>query len=415
MKILHVSSHDIGSGAAHAARRLHRCLRGNGINSWFLCQQQQSEDHYTVGSQRLYAKILARFRPYLERLPLSFCRHRQNSVFHLQWLPGEVLTSIARQDPEIVHLHWICDGFVRIEALAKIQRPIVWTLHDMWAFTGGCHYSAECDAYKFSCGSCPQLGSQSEYDFSRWTWKRKKKSWQQLNLTIVTPSRWLATCAGKSGLFRNVPVRHIFYPLDLQQYHFNRRQCARDLLHLPKGKKIILFGALSATSDLRKGFHLLVPALQKLKEHFVADQMDVVVFGASEPRNPPDFGFKVHYLGRLHDNISLSLVYAACDVFVAPSLEDNLPLTIMESLACGTPCAAFDIGGISDLIEHQHNGYLARPLDTDDLARGIAWILETGNRWQMLSRNSRKKAETMFDQQKVADMYTDLYQEILNR
>jgi glycosyltransferase involved in cell wall biosynthesis len=227
----------------------------------------------------------------------------------------------------------------------------------MWAFTGGCHYNQECDRYINCCGACPQLHSNKNWDISRWVWQRKAKAWQNLNLTIVTPSQWLAKCAISSSILQNQKIKVIPYGLETQTYKPIERHLARKILNLPNNKQLILFGAMNATSDLRKGFHLLQLALKSLRQAVCAEQFELVVFGASRPANEVDLSFKTHYLGRLSDDISLSLIYSSADVFVAPSIQDNLPNTVMESLACGTPCVAFNIGGMPEMIEHQKNGY----------------------------------------------------------
>jgi glycosyltransferase involved in cell wall biosynthesis len=250
--------------------------------------------------------------------------------------------------------------------------------------------------YTNSCGACPQLHSNKEKDLSRWIWQCKAKAWQNLNLTIVSPSHCLAKCAASSSLLKDSRIEVIPNGLDTKQYKPIQKSIARSIIGLPEDKQLVLFGAMSATSDPRKGFNLLQSALQNLSQSGWGERVELVVFGASQPKNPTELDFKSHYLGRLNDDISLSLVYAAADVFIAPSVQDNLPNTVMESLACGTPCVAFDIGGMCDMIEHQKNGYLAKPLDVDDLARGIAWVLEDEERLRKLGVDGREKVEQNF-------------------
>ena len=283
----------------------------------------------------------------------------------------------------------------------------------MWSFTGGCHYNEDCDKYTANCGACPILGSTKEADLSRQIWQRKHKSWQDLNLTIVTPSRWLGDCAKASSLFGDRRVEVIPYGLDLKTYRPIDRATARNLLKLPQDKQLVLFLSLNATSDRRKGFQLLQPALQQLSQSGWQDKLELMVVGASQPENPPELGFKAHYLGIMRDDLSLALAYSAADVFVAPSIQDNLPNTVLEAIACGTPCVAFKIGGMPDMVEHQANGYLASPFETEDLARGIGWVLEDGDRLQNLSTFAREKAEREFALEIQARRYQTLYQEIL--
>lgn len=297
--------------------------------------------------------------------------------------------------------------------ISKLDCPVVWTLHDMWAFTGGCCYAGDCKAYFRSCGSCPQLNSGSGRDISYQIWNRKLRHLKKINLTVVSPSRWLAECAKLSFLFRDVRVEVIPNGLDLTQFKPIDKKIAREILGLPLNRKFILFGAMNAASDSRKGFQNLQPALQQLAVNKDTEKAELIVFGSSQPADPPDFGLQTRYLGRLHDDVSLALLYSAADVFVAPSIQENLANTVMEALACGTPCVAFDIGGMPDMIEHRLNGYLARPFEPSDLAAGIAWVLSDDSRCSALARRAREKAEAEFEIQSVAGRYAKLYGELL--
>ena len=413
MKILFLSTNDTHGGAARAAYRLHKRLCDVGTNSQMLVQNKTSDDETVISSKTKLGRGWGVIRPTLDILPLQLYQQRQRVPYSLQCLPSYINSKIQALEPDIINLHWINGGYFPIEAIAKFNRPIVWTLHDMWAFTGGCHYSQSCDRYIYSCGKCPILQSNRDYDLSRWLWQRKAKAWQNIDLTIVTPSKWLAKCAGTSSLFQNLRIEVIPNGLDIKRYKPIDRKLARNWLGLPQDRQIILFGALSATSDLRKGFHLLLPALQQFQHYHTREQIELVVFGSSQPSTPLDFGFKARYLGKLNDDISLALLYAAADVFVAASVQDNLPNTVVEALACGTPCAAFAIGGMPDMIDHKQNGYLATAYEPEDLARGIAWILENKERWQNLSKRAVTKVKQEFTVARQAEKYYQLYEEIL--
>ena len=411
MRILHLTMHE-NTGAGKATLRLHQGSIARNIDSLVLVSQKFSDSSSVVkpkGIISLYKKI----QPLLINNLIGKLV-TANNIFSVNFTPSLINQKLGNIKPDIINLHWIGWEFIRIEELKKFNVPIIWTLHDMWAFTGGCHYSQECDRYTKSCGFCPQLHSNKDGDLSRWVWQRKAKAWQDMNLTIVTPSEWLAKCAKASSLFQDLPIKVIPNGLDTQKYKPIDKQLAKKLIGLSSDKQIILFGAVSATSDARKGFHLLMPALQKLKCSQKQERIELVVFGSSQPNNPPDFGFKVHYLGRLYDDISLALLYAAADVFVAPSIQDNLPNTVMEALACGTPCVAFNIGGMSDMIEHQQNGYLAQAFVDEDLATGIIWVLEDQERHRKLSDRARKKVEQEFTLEAQASAYLRLYQGLLD-
>jgi glycosyltransferase involved in cell wall biosynthesis len=413
MKVALLSIADGGGGAARAAYRLHQSFRGVDIDSHLLVQFKVTDDPTAIVLQSKIAKGIAQLRPAINSLPLKLFTKADPKTYSLQWLPEKVLARIKQLEPEVINLHWICDGFLRIETLPKFKRPLVWTLHDMWPFTGGCHYSGDCDRYIEHCGSCPQLGSSHPSDFSAWVWQRKAKSFNALNLTLVTPSQWLANCAQSSSLFRGRRIEVIPNGLDLKIYKPIDSRIARQILNLPQDKQLILFGAVRATNDRRKGFHLLQPALHQLRQITQRDNIQLVIMGASAPPQSLNLGFETHYLGTLRDDYSLALAYAAADVFVAPSVQDNLPNTVLEAIACGTPCVAFDIGGMPDLIKHKQNGYLARPYEIKDFAQGINWVLGDRERWQKLSEASRAKAEQEFPLTLQASRYRDLFQEIV--
>jgi glycosyltransferase involved in cell wall biosynthesis len=411
MNVLHLSTSDIEGGAARAAYRLHQGLKTAGITSQMLVRAKDSIDPSVIADRSPLTKL----GPPLSGLPLKLYPHRDPGMFSLQWSPDAIAPKVKQLNPDIINLHWICNGFLQIETIAKLKKPLIWTLHDMWAFTGGCHYSQECDRYTDSCGSCPQLHSSKNRDLSRWVWQRKNRAWQELNLTVVSPSNWLGECAKSSSLFSNVRVEIIPHGPDLEKYKRIDKLVARNLLNLPPDKQLVLFGASPGTTgDRRKGLYLLQPAIQKLNQFGWRDKLELVVFGGSKPENPVDLGFKIHYLGQFQDDISLALVYSAADVMVVPSTQEAFGQTASEALACGTPVVAFAATGLKDIVDHQHNGYLANPFEVDDLARGIAWVLEDEERHQKLCLNAREKAEGEYSLELQAHRYQKLYQAILD-
>ncbi len=416
MKILPISTSDLRGGAARSAYRLHRGLIESGIDSRMLVQTKVSGDKTVIAPQSKLQRGLANLRPTCDVLPLELYRQRDRTPYNysIQWQPDRILQQVRQIDPDLINLHWICGGYLQIETIAKLQKPIVWTLHDMWAFTGGCHYDLECGKYQASCGNCPILKSDRDYDLSRWIWQRKAKALQNVDLTIVTPSNWLAECARNSSLFANRRVEVIPYGLDTQQFKPIDKTVAKQILGLPTDKAIVLFGASTANAYKRKGFYLLQPALQIFSRSKQFDRdVELVIFGASEPENLPDVGFKSRYIGKINDDIALTLLYAAADVFVAPSTQDNFPNTILEALACGTPVVAFDIGGVKDQIDDRLTGYIARPFEPEDLAKGMNWILIDPERHVALCRQARAKAERDFQLKTQAERYIQLFQNIL--
>ena len=414
MRVLCVNKFDLKGGAAIASHRLHKGLIQSGIDSRMLVQQKSTDDRTVLGPKTKFGAGFNLLRKHVDNFPLVIYRNRKKKPFFLQWLPNSLQSKIDFIDPDIIHLNWICGGYIPINALAKFNKPIVWTFHDMWAFTGGCCYSGECTGYVKHCGKCPQLGSRREKDLSFWGWQRKKCVLEKLNLTIVTPSKWMGDCAAQSSLLKDKTIRVIPNGIDLNRFKPLDQSVCRNILGLPLDKKLVLFGAVDATSDLRKGFHYLSSVFAELKKSSLAGKTELVVFGAGEPENPPELGFKATYLGRLYDEISIALLYSAVDVFIVPSLEDNLPNTVLESMACGTPCVAFTVGGLPDMIDHLENGYLAKALDASDLANGLHYVLNRSDvEYDEMRINARQKAVRDYDIQIVSERYKKLYEEII--
>jgi glycosyltransferase involved in cell wall biosynthesis len=417
MNVLLLSINDREGGAARATYRLHQGLQKVGVSSQMLVQHKVSSDPTVANPFDKFSRAYNGLKVLLDRLPLIFYE-QQGEVFSVQWLPDRLHNHITDLCPEVINLHWVGAGYVQIETLTHLHKPLVWTLHDMYPFTGGCHYSQDCDLYTAACGACPQLQSSRQQDVSRWIWHRKAKSWRSIDLTLVAPSQWLANCARSSSLFRNHRIEVIPNGIDTQIYKPVDRTVARHLLNLPQDRQLILFTATKATSDRRKGFHLLQTALQHLSQTPWRERVEAIVVGAGQPpESSPTLstGIRTHYLGKLSDDISLALVYAAADVFVAPSTQDNLPNTVLEAIACGTPCVAFKIGGMPDLIDHQQNGYLAQPFQIEEFAEGIVWILADRERHRQLAIAARHKAEQEFSQELQARRYHDLFQQIVHQ
>lgn len=409
MKPLILSTSDIEGGAARAAHRLHQGFKAIGTPSKMLVRAKFSRDKSIMAEKSTLTKL----GPQMNNLPLRRYPQRERKLFSPQWFPDAIAGNVAAINPDVVNMHWVCNGFLKIETLTKFKKPLFWTLQDMWAFTGGCHYNESCDRYEQACGQCPQIKSGRDHDLSRQVWKRKLHAWKQLNLTIVTPSSWMADCVRASSLFRDRRVEVIPFCLDTECYKPIEASVARHILKLPQDKRLILFGALAATADPRKGYHLLVPALQKLRQLESQENTELVIFGASRPEKPVDMGFKAHYLGSFQDDIALAIAYSAADVMVVPSLQESFGQTASEALACGTPVVAFDATGPKDIVDHQVNGYLVRPYEVDDLANGIAWVLEDEQRHAQLRDNARLKALSAFPLELQAKRYLSLFSEVL--
>ena len=414
MKVLHLSTFDIEGGAARAAFRLHRSLVSSDVDSRMLVRSKTGDDPLVTGTDNPCGQFLQKFRGRFDELPALLSRKSKGAIFSSAIIPERIVSRISEMSPDIINLHWINGGYIKLENLARIPYPIVWTLHDMWSFTGGCHYSGECARYENTCGCCPELSSTRENDLSRWNWLRKKRAWKDIPFHIVTPSQWLKECAAGSALFSGSDIRVIPYGFDISVYSPKDKMIARERLGIPPDRKIILFGATTATSDPRKGFQYLIPALKSLAVSGWGEKIELVVYGSNEPENPPDFGMKARYMGHIKDEETVASLNSAADVFVAPSLQDNLPNTVMEALACGTPVVAFHIGGMPDMIDQGVTGWLAKPFDPDDLAQGIIYVIEDSDKQREMELRAREKVEREYAADVSARRYTRLYEEILS-
>ncbi len=411
MKILIVNTSDIEGGAARAAYRLHKSLLAQNIDSQMLVQSKSSDDFTVSVEEKKTTKYFNKLRPIIDSLPVRFYKERTKTLFSPSWFGfSNIVDKINEINPDIVHLHWICGGMIKIEDIAKIKAPIVWSLHDMWAFTGGCHYDEECRGYEKECGSCKVLGSNKDNDLSRKVFSRKQKTFSQIeNMTIVGLSKWLSDRANNSTLLKNKKHVSLPNPIDTNIFKPFDKEKARELWNLPQDKKLVLFGAMGATSDPRKGFDELSSALHELENK----DIEFVVFGSSESKESQNFGFKTYYLGSLADDVSLVTLYSAVDVMIVPSLQEAFGQTASEAMACATPVVAFEHTGLLDIVDHKINGYLAKPFETDDLANGIGWVLNTEN-YNELCQNAREKVLREFDSVVVAKRYIELYKDILD-
>jgi len=413
LKVLHINTYDTVGGSARSACRINKGLCDIGVDSKMLVQTKDGDDRSIIGPQSKIDKFFSMTRRYVDQMPLSFYRHREKLTQNLQWLPYGQQNKIRKIDADICHLHWICAGFVRIEELARIRKPIVWTLHDMWALTGGCHIPGECERYTESCGKCPQLGSLCNFDLSRWVWFRKNRAWKDLNLTVVAPSSWMAECARKSSIFHKKRVEVINNGLDVDKFKPLSKHLARETFSLNQDKKIILFGAINADIDRNKGLSYIVQALRHAERRML-NNAELVIFGISSSEETLNLGLPVRYIGRLYDDVSLSMLYSAADVMVVSSIQEAFGQTASEAMACGCPVVAFKTSGLVDIVDHGQNGYLAKPFDPIDLAKGICWAMEDSQKRERLGRKAREKAVSKFEIRGIAAQYFGLYENIMN-
>ena len=386
MRILHLSTEDVGGGFT-AAYRLHANMRKAGVDSAMLVYHKRSSDNYVTS-------IAGRVTP-LERLSWRLGRLRDrydhcrgySTYFRVDrffFLSDERLKGMLPFVPDAIIIHWVAN-FLTPAIVARLSTetgaPLYWHMLDMAPLTGGCHYAFDCDRYKSSCGFCPQLaGSAGEFDVSRRQLEAKRLSFQACALTGVAASTWLRRQAEASAMFSKRSVRQIMLGMDVDVFKPVPAAEARTLLGLPQNKKIIFFGAQDA-AEKRKGLTFLIKALDILrsmlaKDHAVKGNILVVTAGSIKNVDKLGIPFEHRHIGLLRDESMLAAAYQAADVFVNPSIEDSGPMMINESILCGTPVASFDMGVAPDLVHTGRTGYRAILKDTTDLARGLYSLIK---------------------------------------
>lgn len=400
MKIVILNTSERIGGAAVAAIRLGKALSRAGIQVDKLVRKDT---------------WLNRFRFYWERLIIFLCNHlNRKNLFAVSIANSgtDISGHPLIKDADIIHLHWINQGFLSISDLERLiatGKPLVWTLHDLWPATSICHYPDRCEKYQSKCSQCPLQVTNPIFDLSRWTYNRK----EQIGLSkihFVGCSKWITEMARKSSLLKGASFTSIPNPIDISVFKPSEKIDSRERFQLPKDKFLLLFAA-AKLSDKRKGAAYLIEACSILKEYYT-DKIEIVLMGNGSEELCQALPFKVNSLGYISDTSTMLAAYSCADLFVIPSLEDNLPNTIMESMACGTPCVGFEIGGIPEMIDHKINGYVANYKDAGDLASGINWILNMSER-KNLSKACLMKVNERYTEAIVAKQYVRLYENLL--
>ena len=409
MKVVHISNSDISGGAAIASHRIHQSLILKNIESRMWVNNRRSDDFNVIGPQTNADKVFAMMRRHIIR-PALKTMQTDNKILHSPAiLPSNWSKKINKSNNDIVNLHWIGAEMASIADIGKIKKPTVWTLHDMWAFCGAEHISWD-ERWFNGYTKKNRPSNEKGFDINRWTWERKLKHWKS-QFHIVAVSNWLSECAKKSVLMRDWPVTTIPNSINTKIWKPEDKMLSRKLLGLPEKPSIIAFGTYGANSEYHKGFDLLSNSLEHLKDSNI--NLELAIFGQSTPQKLPELGFKCNFMGHFYDELSLRLFYSAIDVLVVPSRIEAFGQTASESMACGTPVAAFGATGLLDIVDHKKNGYLAKPYESEDLANGVKYILKHKN-YDGLCDSAREKVVTKFDSSIVGGMYENLYTKVLN-
>ncbi|ABS25449.1 glycosyltransferase [Anaeromyxobacter sp. Fw109-5] len=413
MRVVHLNTADAGGGAARSALRLSLALRGEGVDSLLFVRKRRTDDPTVIQHDSLVDPRFPRLRDRLDSLPWRLYRRRTRATFDVGMVPDRVAAAVRSLRPSIVNVHWIGYAFMRLEALGQLPGRIVWTLHDSWPFTGGCHVPQDCERFTARCGACPVLGSERELDLSRAVWARKRRSWRELSITLVAPSRWMAERAARSSLFGDGRVEVIPNGVDTSVYRPRDRRRAKLRLGLTADAPTVLFAAMWADRDPNKGFQLLAPALAAVR---LADGARPHLLVAGSPtlhRHPALEGLPAHALGELRGDEAMAEAIAAADVVAVPSMQETFPNTALEALACARPVVGFRIGGMPDLVRDGATGWLLPPFDVRALGEALRSLLHDPGRAEEMGRTGRSAVEGRLDVASWARRYLALYQDLL--
>lgn len=412
MRVLIVNTSDRSGGAAVAANRLMMALNNHGVKVKMLVRDKISDSLTIVA---LPKSPLLHWNFLWERFVI-YCRlhFSRKHLFEIDLAnTGSDITRLPEfQEADVIHLHWINQGMLSLGTIRKILRsgkPVVWTMHDIWPATGLCHVTLGCRYFTSVCHQCRLLpGGGSDSDLSTSVWRKKERMLDGESIFFVACSRWLAGEAKASGLLKGQKITSIPNPIDTHVYKPGDRMEARRRLGLKEDRQYILFASQRATNE-NKGMDYLIEACRQLHD---LPQVTVLILGGHAEEVAPQLSLDAVPLGYVNDERRIVEIYQAADVFVLPSLSENLPNTIMEAMACGLPCVGFRVGGIPEEIDHKRNGYVAEYRNACDLANGIRWVL-TSDKSDELSRDCVRKVTQNYSQQSVALRYIDVYEQAM--
>ena len=418
LKVVHLNTYDGNGGAGRACIRLNNALLSQNIDSKVIV-------HYKFGknpeigdfNKNSIQKYYTAATIILERIWAKRYLKALKTPFSFAWFGRSVIHHPDVKNADIIHLHWVNHGFLNpshIAEIAKLGKPVVWTFHDSHAFSGSCHVRYTCDHFERECGNCPLLKNESPTDYSHRIWSQKNKAYQQLDFKIIAPSLWMQASVLRSSLMRGKTIGQIPNTLPTAIFKNTDKQFAKEKMRFAKDKFVFLSGFMPSRKDMHKGTSYLLESLELLKKRIGAktEQIELVVFGNRNTEDVPDFPFKTTFLGTINNDEQLALCYAAADAFLIPSLEDNLPYTVMECLSCGTPVIGFTTGGIPDMVKHEYNGYLAEYRSSESFADGMEWVINYPDR-PKLNQQARQSVMDNFSEEIIAKKHIELYQQLV--
>lgn len=418
MKVLHLSTDDNSGGASRSAYRLHQALSEQSVESSMRVLRHDTANARVLSGRTprtLQKKIVDRIKKQIWEFSIRNW-HTENPIMHTFGnTSAGLVTEINQSSSQLVNLHWITD-LLSIQDIGEINKPIVWTVHDMWVFCGGEHSTPDTPEARFREGylSSNRPLTESGPDLNRHAWEKKRAAWANQAITFVAPSRWMGTCIKESALFRNadIDVHVVPNPIDAETVWrpIDKRQ-ARARLGLNPDNHYLLVGSAGGMSSI-KGEDMVGSIIQKLTSH-TKNAVELIVFGTTSPALTQNLTGKVHLMGRVTNDVVMADLYSAADVMMIPSRQDNLPNTAIEAQACGVPVVGFNIGGVPDIVVHGRGGWVAPSFDLDDFAKGVDWLLENKERYLEVAAFSRNYAVNNFAAKVVADRYIQVYEKVL--
>ena len=419
MKVVHINTYEGNGGAGRACLRLSDALNASGADSSVMVYYQFKESAKALAFRKSpFQKAKAVFNILSERYLAKGLTKALKTPFSLQWFGRSIKKHPKLKEADIIHLHWINHGFLRPGDLAELEeldKPIVWTFHDSNAFTGGCHVRYACENFHKQCGNCPLLKISGKNDISHMNWLSKKKGYANLGFHIIAPSNWMAKSIKFSSLMGAREVAVIPNTIETNVFKPYVKSEAKKLLQIPPEKFVLMSGFMPSKNDKHKGTSYLIDALNDLASRpgIIKENIELLIFGNKDNAEMPVFPFKTTFLGTINNDAHLAKCYSAADAFITPSLEDNLPNTVMESLACATPVVAFKTGGIPDMVTHLVNGYLADYESSEDLATGMEWLYHEESAAE-IQKQARLSILTHFSEEVIAEKHMRLYQSLIN-
>lgn len=413
MNVLIVNTSEKTGGAAIAANRLMEALISNGVKAKMLVRDKQTDN---LNVCAIPQSSMLRLKFVWERLVIWL--HNRLSRQNLWQMDiantGTDITQLPEfQWADVIHLHWVNQAFLSMRDIEKIVesgKRVVWTLHDQWPYAGICHYTEQCDRYTTHCHDCPLLKGHSGKDLSYRLFERKLSLYQHINrIAFIGCSQWITDLAKQSAVAGGLRVVHIPNAINHAVFHPTDRAEARRAHGLPADKQLLLFSSLKVT-DKRKGIDYLVEACRLLAaEHpELKERIGIVVVGKQAESMQGMFPFPLYSIPYISEERKMALLYTAVDAFITPSLQDNLPNTIVEAMSVGTCCVGFRVGGIPEMIHHQQDGYVANPCDAADLAQGIRYVLSPENASRLSLAAAHFAAET-YNPSRIARLHEAVY------